>query len=243
MLKIGSAPRPPLRRALAGGPARHPWVFAWSQNRHMITGWYGFGRACAPSGRCADPRRRASGRHVRAPSPVPPDGGRGREIADADRQWTSPPPMPAWSRTPATRGESVAHPATNMPTRCPPWRGLTAPPSPARAFTVMQARVQALRPQLDRINLLQVSLLRAAVTIGGRHARAPDAIDELHCRRPWLDRLNERTPAMNPRTATPAFSARPCPPRPRALRGDPAGAGPPAHEIELIASETSSRRR
>ena len=22
-----------------------PWVFAWSQNRHLITGWYGFGSA------------------------------------------------------------------------------------------------------------------------------------------------------------------------------------------------------
>ncbi|MFZ1725206.1 MAG: phosphoenolpyruvate carboxylase [Albidovulum sp.] len=46
MLKIGSRPA---RRFGAGGLAdlrAIPWVFAWSQNRHLLTGWYGFGTAC-----------------------------------------------------------------------------------------------------------------------------------------------------------------------------------------------------
>ncbi|QDI77894.1 MULTISPECIES: phosphoenolpyruvate carboxylase [Leisingera] len=47
MLKIGSRPA---RRFGAGSLEdlrAIPWVFAWSQNRHMITGWYGFGSAVA----------------------------------------------------------------------------------------------------------------------------------------------------------------------------------------------------
>ncbi len=45
MLKIGSRPS---KRFGASGLAdlrAIPWVFAWSQNRHLITGWYGMGSA------------------------------------------------------------------------------------------------------------------------------------------------------------------------------------------------------
>ncbi|AJE48667.1 phosphoenolpyruvate carboxylase [Celeribacter indicus] len=47
LLKIGSRPA----RRFAGGKRdldalrAIPWVFAWSQNRHMLTGWYGIGSA------------------------------------------------------------------------------------------------------------------------------------------------------------------------------------------------------
>lgn len=44
-LRIGSRPA----RRFGAGSLKDlraiPWVFAWSQNRHMITGWYGFGTA------------------------------------------------------------------------------------------------------------------------------------------------------------------------------------------------------
>ena len=45
LLKIGSRPA---RRFGAQGLSdlrAIPWVFAWSQNRHLLTGWYGFGSA------------------------------------------------------------------------------------------------------------------------------------------------------------------------------------------------------
>jgi phosphoenolpyruvate carboxylase len=45
LLKIGSRPA---RRFGARGIAdlrAIPWVFAWSQNRHLLTGWYGIGSA------------------------------------------------------------------------------------------------------------------------------------------------------------------------------------------------------
>ena len=56
MLKIGSRPARRFGARSLADLRAIPWVFAWSQNRHMITGWYGFGSAiCAPSARCAAP--------------------------------------------------------------------------------------------------------------------------------------------------------------------------------------------
>ncbi|MGB0687719.1 MAG: phosphoenolpyruvate carboxylase [Paracoccaceae bacterium] len=45
MLKIGSRPARRFGAASLSDLRAIPWVFAWSQNRHLITGWYGFGTA------------------------------------------------------------------------------------------------------------------------------------------------------------------------------------------------------
>ena len=47
LLRIGS--RPARRAGLSGLEDLRaiPWVFAWSQNRHLLTGWYGLGSALA----------------------------------------------------------------------------------------------------------------------------------------------------------------------------------------------------
>lgn len=44
-LKIGSRPTRRFGAASLDDLRAIPWVFAWSQNRHLITGWYGFGTA------------------------------------------------------------------------------------------------------------------------------------------------------------------------------------------------------
>ncbi len=44
-LKIGSRPTRRFGVASLNDLRAIPWVFAWSQNRHLITGWYGFGAA------------------------------------------------------------------------------------------------------------------------------------------------------------------------------------------------------
>lgn len=46
-LKIGSRPTRRFGAASLEDLRAIPWVFAWSQNRHLITGWYGFGAAMA----------------------------------------------------------------------------------------------------------------------------------------------------------------------------------------------------
>jgi phosphoenolpyruvate carboxylase len=44
-LKIGSRPARRFGASSLDDLRAIPWVFAWSQNRHLITGWYGFGSA------------------------------------------------------------------------------------------------------------------------------------------------------------------------------------------------------
>ena len=46
MLKIGSRPARRFGASSLADLRAIPWVFAWSQNRHLLTGWYGFGTAC-----------------------------------------------------------------------------------------------------------------------------------------------------------------------------------------------------
>ncbi len=46
-LRIGSRPARRTGAQTLDDLRAIPWVFAWSQNRHMVTGWYGFGSAVA----------------------------------------------------------------------------------------------------------------------------------------------------------------------------------------------------
>ena len=72
LLKIGSRPA---RRFGAKGIEdlrAIPWVFAWSQNRHLLTGWYGLGYALDDF--LVGPRRRgphAAARHVQQVARLP----------------------------------------------------------------------------------------------------------------------------------------------------------------------------
>ena len=45
LLRIGSRPARRFGAQSLADLRAIPWVFAWSQNRHLITGWYGFGTA------------------------------------------------------------------------------------------------------------------------------------------------------------------------------------------------------
>ena len=45
LLKIGSRPARRFGASSLSDLRAIPWVFAWSQNRHLISSWYGFGEA------------------------------------------------------------------------------------------------------------------------------------------------------------------------------------------------------
>jgi phosphoenolpyruvate carboxylase len=45
LLNLGSRPARRTQARTLSDLRAIPWVFAWSQNRHMITGWYGIGSA------------------------------------------------------------------------------------------------------------------------------------------------------------------------------------------------------
>ena len=49
-LKIGSRPARRLGAQTLNDLRAIPWVFAWSQNRHLITGWYGLAAQSQHSG-------------------------------------------------------------------------------------------------------------------------------------------------------------------------------------------------
>lgn len=58
-LKMGSRPTRRFGASSLGDLRAIPWVFAWSQNRHLITGWYGVGTALENFMRVRGPEGRA----------------------------------------------------------------------------------------------------------------------------------------------------------------------------------------
>ncbi|MDP3198012.1 phosphoenolpyruvate carboxylase [Tabrizicola sp.] len=159
MLKIGSRPARRFGARSLADLRAIPWVFAWSQNRHMITGWYGFGSALRAF------------RQVRGPA--------------ADHLLTE-----MYTRHPLFRlmvdevekslmltdmdiAAAYAGLVEDEAIRTPILSRIQAEHSAALAglrditgtvlglrFPKMQARCEDIRPQLDRLNRLQISLLR-----------------------------------------------------------------------------------
>ncbi len=159
MLKIGSRPARRFGARSLGDLRAIPWVFAWSQNRHMITGWYGFGSALRAfrqvRGAAAD--RLLADMFARHPlfrlmvdevekSLMLTDMGIAEAYAalvenDAIR-------TPILSRIQAEHAAALAS-----------LRDITGTALGHR-FPKMLARSEDLRPQLDRLNRLQIDLLR-----------------------------------------------------------------------------------
>ncbi len=86
MLNIGSRPARRFGARTLGDLRAIPWVFAWAQNRHVITGWYGVGSGIASF---IDVRKERGlallHRHVRRIAAVSHDHRRGRKDHVPDR--------------------------------------------------------------------------------------------------------------------------------------------------------------
>jgi len=159
MLKIGSRPARRFGARSLGDLRAIPWVFAWSQNRHMITGWYGFGSALRAFRQVRGPAadRLLSDMFTRHPlfrlmvdevekSLMLTD----MDIAEAYAGLVTDPAVraPILSRIQAEHSAALAS-----------LRDITGTALGLR-FPRMQARCEDLRPQLDRLNRLQITLLR-----------------------------------------------------------------------------------
>ncbi len=158
-LKLGSRPT---RRFGAMGLQdlrAIPWVFAWSQNRHMLTGWFGLGSAIDSFVKVRGPGARALLADMFAHS------GLFRLIIDEVEK--------SLFQSDMRVAANYARLAANVPTRdlilarilreheatMAAVLAITGQAQLAERFPLLRHQFDRLRPQLDRINDLQVDLL------------------------------------------------------------------------------------
>jgi phosphoenolpyruvate carboxylase len=159
MLKIGSRPARRFGARSLGDLRAIPWVFAWSQNRHMITGWYGFGSALRAFRKVRGPSadRLLSDMYARHPlfRLMVDEVEKSLMLTDMDiaEEYAALVEDEA-VRTPILSRIQAEHVAALASLH-----DITGTALGMR-FPKMQARCEDLRPQLDRLNRLQVDLLR-----------------------------------------------------------------------------------
>jgi len=162
MLRIGSRPARRFGAKSLADLRAIPWVFAWSQNRHLVTGWYGFGSAIA------------SFRQVRGK-----DGDRllsemfaqhklfrlmvdevEKSLLLSDMEIAAA--YAALVEDEATRARIFALVQAEHERATSAILDLTENDRIGTRFPNMRERFERLQPQLNRINRLQVDLLREA---------------------------------------------------------------------------------
>ena len=164
MLKIGS--RPPRRfgaRSLADLRAI-PWVFAWSQNRHMVSGWYGFGSAIAAfrrvRGAAGDRLLAAMFDRHRLFRLMVDEVEKSLMLTDLEIGAA----YAGLVEDAATRDLILGRIRAEHALSLDALRDLTGNAEPGARFPNMHLRFAGARPDLDRINRLQVALLRRTRT-------------------------------------------------------------------------------
>ena len=182
LLKIGS--RPARRSGLSGLDDLRaiPWVFAWSQNRHLLTGWYGLGSALAAfraeedgDGHATLARMYAESRVFRL---VIDEVEKTLFLSDMEIASLYSGLVPdADLRTRIFESVRAEHALT-----CSELLAITGEDSLAARFPALRRRIGEVRPLIDRCNLWQVRLLN-------RH-RTGDATARGEARVPLLLSMN-----------------------------------------------------
>lgn len=160
LLKIGSRPaRRSGARTLADLRAI-PWVFAWSQNRHLITGWFGFGSAIAAfrqvRGAIADQILSEMYDGHRLFRLMVDEVEKSLLMADMDISARYADLVEDAEIRNTVYGKIRSEHAASVDAV----RFLTGNPEIGKRFPNLYDRYTDFRPQLDRINALQVALLR-----------------------------------------------------------------------------------
>ncbi|MEZ5793275.1 phosphoenolpyruvate carboxylase [Albidovulum sp.] len=173
MLKIGSRPARRFGAKSLSDLRAIPWVFAWSQNRHLLTGWYGFGAAVSSfrqvRGKDGDRLLREMFTRHRLFRLMVDEVEKSLMLSDmeiAARYAGLVEDAAIRDRVFSRVQEEHARAATAI-------RDLTDGAGIGTRFPNMSDRFQRLRPQLDRINRLQVDLLRSARAEASPRANIP----------------------------------------------------------------------
>ncbi len=161
-LKIGSRPARRFGASALSDLRAIPWVFAWSQNRHLITGWYGFGTAMESL------RRFRGDRGEDTLAAMFRDSKVFRLIADEVEKSLYQTDLDVAAKyATLVVDESARNSISGLieaeyRRACEGVLFLTGEPSIADRFPEFRARFNRLRADLDRVNALQVDLLREA---------------------------------------------------------------------------------
>jgi phosphoenolpyruvate carboxylase len=159
-LKIGSRPARRFGAKSLADLRAIPWVFAWSQNRHLITGWYGLGSALQSFIDVRGEVGLALLRRLFATSPlfrlVVDEVEKALYLTDLDiaRCYASLVAEPS-------KGEAVIGAVREEYERTRRQIGIvTESDALADRFPAFRNRFERKRPLIDRTNRLQVGLLR-----------------------------------------------------------------------------------
>ena len=173
MLKIGSRPARRFGAKSLADLRAIPWVFAWSQNRHLLTGWYGFGAAIASfrqvRGAEGDRLLAEMFAHHRLFRLMVDEVEKSLLLSDMGIAET----YAGLVEDQGLRDGVFTRIREEHARSLSAIRDLTDTAVIGTRFPIMRDRFERLRPQLDRINRLQVNLLRDARTRPSTRAAVP----------------------------------------------------------------------
>lgn len=162
MLRIGSRPARRFGAKSLADLRAIPWVFAWSQNRHLLTGWYGFGSAIASfrqvRGKDGDRLLSEMFTGHRLFRLMVDEVEKSLLLSDIDIAAA----YAGLVEDETTRAGIFALIRSEHARASRAIFDLTDSESIGERFPIMRERFERLRPQLNRINRLQIGLLRDA---------------------------------------------------------------------------------
>ncbi|MCK0103957.1 phosphoenolpyruvate carboxylase [Pseudohalocynthiibacter sp. F2068] len=179
-LKIGSRPARRFGAMSLSDLRAIPWVFAWSQNRHMLTGWYGFGSAIQSFRRFRGVAGEEILRDMFAQSRL------FRLIVDevektlfqADMQIAAE--YASLVKEETQRARVFASVKDEYQRACDAVYFLTEDTKLAERFPALQSRFERVRAHLDHSHMLQVQLLRDSRT-NGKSVLSVPLLQSMNC--------------------------------------------------------------
>ncbi len=180
-LKIGSRPARRFGAASLDDLRAIPWVFAWSQNRHLITGWFGIGTAVEEFLAVRGEAGRALLREMFEGSEL------FRLVVDECEKTLYQTDLRIAAdyaelvTDPGTRARIFDRIAAEYARTTGAILGITGEDQIADRFPNFRARIEARRSDLDRIHRLQIALLAETRAEAGRGRVSIPLLQSMNC--------------------------------------------------------------